>query len=198
MKKNKNEDIIKLFGITNQMLELDLNRIEKKFDLDLGRVKTKADADNIYYPQFELEIRKEAKKMARNYEIFYCLEKSIRNLINTVLETEFGDDWWEAPKVVPENVKIEVKKRIKNEIDSAVTLRSDNSIDFTTFGELGEIVKSNWIIFSGIGFKSVKAFEGVMSKLNTIRGPIAHCSELAEDEELRLQLTIRDWFRLME
>lgn len=180
------------------MLELDLNRVEKKYDLDLGRRKTKVEADNIYYPQFDLEIRKEAKKMAKNYEIFYCLEKSIRYLINTALESDFGDNWWNEPKIVPDNVKIEVKKRISKEIDSAVTIRSDNPIDFTTFGELGEIVKSNWPIFNGIGFKSVRAFEGVMSKLNTIRGPIAHCSDLAEDEELRLQLTIRDWFRLME
>jgi hypothetical protein len=198
MRKNKKEDIVKLFGITNQMLELDLNRIEKKYDLDLGRVKTKVESDNIYYPQFDLEIRKEAKKMAKNYELFYCLEKSIRNLINTALESDFSDNWWEEPNVVPDNVRTEVKKRINKEIDSAVTLRSDNPIDFTTFGELGEIVKANWTTFNGIGFKSVKAFEGVMSKLKTIRGPIAHCSDLAEDEELRLQLTIRDWFRLME
>src|SRR5690606_23817797 len=133
---------------------------------DLGRKKTKVESDNIYYPQFDLEIRKEAKKMAKNYEIFYCLEKSIRNLINTALESEIGDNWWEEGGVVPENVKSEVKKRINKEIDSAVTMRSDNPIDFTTFGELGEIVKSNWTIFSGIGFKSVRAFEGVMSKLN--------------------------------
>jgi len=31
--------------------------------------------------------------------------------------------------------------------------------------------------------------------LNTLRGPIAHCSELAQDEEIRLRLSVRDWFR---
>jgi len=38
----------------------------------------------------------------------------------------------------------------------------------------------------------------VMGSLNTLRGPIAHCSPLAEDEALRLRLAVRDWFRLME
>jgi hypothetical protein len=27
---------------------------------------------------------------------------------------------------------------------------------------------------------------------------VAHCSPLAEDEVLRLKLSVRDWFRLME
>jgi len=45
---------------------------------------------------------------------------------------------------------------------------------------------------------SVKAVERVMARLNSIRGPIAHCSPLAEDEIVRLRLTVRDWFRLMD
>jgi hypothetical protein len=190
-----NENLIKLFGITNQFAELDLDRIESKFQINLGRKKTKIEKDNVYYPQFELEIRNEAKMMARHYEIFYCLEKSIRDLITTSLETSAGDNWWNEK--VPIVVKDEVKKRVQKDVDSGVTLRSDEFIDFTTFGELGEIIKSNWAIFGGI-FNSIKAVEKVMSSLNTLRGPIAHCSKLAEDEELRLQLSVRDWFRLME
>lgn len=194
--KNK-EDSIKLFGITNQMLELELDRIEKKFEIDLGRKKPKIQKDNDYYPQFELNIRNEAKRMSKSYEVFYCLENSIRNLISTMMISDKGDDWWNAEHTVPDVVKIEVKKRISNEIDSAVTLRSSDPIDFTTFGELAQIIQSNWNTFNSI-FKSIKAVQGVMAKLNTLRAPIAHCTKLAEDEELRLQLSVRDWFRLME
>jgi hypothetical protein len=82
-------------------------------------------------------------------------------------------------------------------VDSAVTLRSSDPIDFTTFGGLGEIIKASWGVFGGI-FNSQKAVERVMANLNTLRGPIAHCSPLAEDEVIRLQLSVRDWFRLME
>lgn len=81
--------------------------------------------------------------------------------------------------------------------DTGVTPRSQDPLDYTTFGELAEIIKSNWGVFGGI-FSSVKAVERVMASLNTLRGPIAHCSLLAEDEVLRLQLGLRDWFRLME
>jgi hypothetical protein len=77
-----------------------------------------------------------------------------------------------------------------------MTVRSSDPIDFTTFGELGEIIKSNWDVF-GAMFNSIRALEKVLANLNTLRGPIAHCSPLAEDEVLRLQLSVRDWFRLM-
>ena len=194
MKLGSSENAIKLFGITNQFTEFDLDRVEEKFKIDLGRKKSKGEKDNIYYPQFELEIRREAKEMAKYYEIFYCLEKSIRDLISTTLETS-GDDWWNLK--VPQIVKDEVKKRIQREKDSGVTLRSEEEIDFTTFGELGEIIKTNWNIFQTL-FKSMKAVENVMNQLNTLRGPIAHCSRLAEDEVLRLQITVRAWFRLLE
>ncbi len=194
MKAKEDENVIKLFGITNQFLELDLDRIEKIHQVDLGRKKIKGDTDNIYYPQFETEIRQEAKLMARHYEIFYCLEKSIRDLISTTLETPEGT-WWDTK--VPQKVKDDVKGRIQREIDSGVSPRSKEPIDFTTFGELSDIIKSNWDIFGRI-FNSPKAVERVMGNLNTLRAPIAHCTKLAEDEELRLQISVRDWFRLMQ
>lgn len=193
--KLKDENLIKLFGITNQFLELDLDRVESTHSIDLGRKKIKGETDNIYYPQFESNIRKEAKIMARHYEIFYCLEKSIRDLISTTLETTEGDDWWDNK--TPQKVKDDVKGRIQREIDSGITPRSKDPIDFTTFGELGDIIKSNWDVF-GVIFNSQRAVEKVMGSLNTLRAPIAHCSALAEDEELRLQLSVRDWFRLMQ
>ena len=82
-------------------------------------------------------------------------------------------------------------------MDSGVTRRSLDELDYTTFGELSVIITSNWDVFGGL-FGSRKALEKVMANLNTLRGPIAHCTALAEDEVLRLQLTVRDWFRLME
>jgi hypothetical protein len=86
---------------------------------------------------------------------------------------------------------------MQREIDSGVTPRSEEPIDYTTFGQLSELIKVNWDVFGSI-FSSVKAVGRVMANLNTLRGPIAHCSPLAEDEVVRLRLSVRDWFRLME
>ncbi|MDO6765144.1 Swt1 family HEPN domain-containing protein [Agarivorans sp. 1_MG-2023] len=192
----RRSSVIKSFGMTNMLLEADLDSIEDKYQLDLGRRNQVGNKiEDKYYPQFDSALRAEAKKMSAHYELFYCLEKSIRQLIVDVFEGSGDKEWWENQ--VPEIVKANAKKSIKREKESAVTPRSADSIDYTTFGELGEIIKSNWSLFGGVVFNDLKAMEKVMSALNSLRNPIAHCSPLAEDEELRLELALRDWFRLV-
>lgn len=187
---------IKSFAMTNMLLEADLDLIEKKYDLDLGRNSDESSQiEDSYYPQFEISLRKEARLMSKHYEIFYCLEKSIRQLIVDVFEATEEELWWD--KLVPDGVKSNVKGNIKREKEAAVTPRSSDPIDYATFGELSEIIKYNWVLFGGVVFNEIKAMEKVMSALNSLRNPIAHCSPLAEDEILRLELTLRDWFRII-
>jgi hypothetical protein len=191
------EETVKLFGMTNQLLEHDLDRIEEEFAIDLQRGhQAQAAPDETYYPQIEASIRAEAAAMAPHYEVFYSLERSIRTFVAELLRAEEGEDWWNGGRV-PQQIKSDAEGRRKKEIDTGITTRSDDLLDFTNFGELGEIIKQNWDVF-GASLSSVKAVERVMANLNTLRGPIAHCSPLAEDEVVRLQLSVRDWFRLME
>lgn len=183
--------------MTSQLIEYELDKIEKKYGINLKRGHIKVvGVDDSYYPQIEQDIRSEAAKMAPRYEIFYSLEKTVRRLIADTLNAAEGPNWWQSDRIPP-IIKTQAENVQKKEIDSAVTPRSDEPIDFCTFGELGEIIKLNWDRFASI-FSSVKAVERVMSSLNTLRGPIAHCSPLADDEIVRLRLTVRDWFRLME
>ena len=85
---------------------------------------------------------------------------------------------------------------MQRDLDSGVTLRSEDPLDFTTFGELGQIITGKWELFGDV-FTSRKAVEKIMANLNILRGPIAHCSPLAPDEVVRLELTVRDFFRTM-
>lgn len=187
---------IRSFAMANMLLEADLDKIEETYQVDLGRIKgSSSKIEDAYFPQFDLSLRAEAKRMARHYEIFYCLERSIRQLITDVLETSDEANWWD--KLIPEVVKQNVKKSVKRERESAVTPRSSREIDYTTFGELSEIIKCNWSLFGGAVFSDIKAVEKVMGNLNSLRNPIAHCAPLADDEVLRLELSLRDWFRIM-
>ena len=190
-------EALKVFAMSNLLAESDLDAVERRYTFDLGRGhQDTEDRDDTYYPQFEEAVRREAAEMSAHYELFYCLEKSIRQLITETLEAEDGAGWWTGQRV-PQNIQQNAADRIQKERDSGVTARSTEPLDYTTFGELGEIIKTSWELFGSI-FNSKKAVEKVMASLNTLRGPIAHCSPLAEDEVLRLQLTLRDWFRLME
>lgn len=193
---SREENAIKLFGITNQLIEHDLDRIEAEYALDLRRGHSaQVSGDDGDYPQIERAIRAEAASMAPHYEVFYSLETTIRRLIAEALEDAEGDDWWASARI-PDAVRQSAEKVRKRELDSGTTPRSEDPIDFITFGELGELIKTNWDVF-GAFFSSVRAVERVLANLNTLRGPIAHCSPLAPDEVVRLRLSVSDWFRLM-
>lgn len=193
------DDRIRLFAMSHQMLERDLDKIERQFDIELrcGESTPPPDGskDDAYYPQFKELIRKEAASMAEHYEVFYSLEKSIRELVVEKMKAEHGANWWDTH--VSETIRNNVLRNMERERDAGFTMRSTEPLDYTTFGELGEIVRSNWATF-GDTFNSEKAFTKIMTSLNILRGPIAHCSALAEDEVVRLRLTLKDWFRLME
>jgi hypothetical protein len=188
------EQKLKLFGLTPLAAERELDSLERRLKIDLQRSEREQREED-YYPQFDQSLRSEAAEMGHHYELFYCLEKSIRNLIAETLKGQHGQHWWETR--VPQPVRDNASANMQRELDSGVTLRSEEDIDFTTFGELGEIVRNNWDSFDAI-FSSQKAFTKIMTSLNMLRGPIAHCCPLAEDEIVRLRLTVKDWFRLME
>ena len=197
MRSTGPESALRLFVMANLLTEHALDRVETDFGIGLNRGhKQTVSADQDYYPQIEKAIRVEAAQMAPHYEIFYSLEKTIRGLVRDVLEEDGGDEWWTS-ELVPNAIRTECEKRMQRELDSGTSVRSTDPLDFSTFGELGEMIKKNWDLFGG-QFTSKKAVETVMGRLNALRGPIAHCSPLAEDEVLRLQLSVRDWFRLME
>ncbi|MFN0244757.1 MAG: Swt1 family HEPN domain-containing protein [Planctomycetota bacterium] len=195
---SKTRDRLKAFGMTHQMIMQEMTRIGSQHGVDLGHAPVSAETvESVYYPQFSVAIRAEAAAMSRHYEVFYSLESSIRELVSSTIEAaEKSPAWW-ASKRVPDNIRTEVAGRIQKELDAGVTRRSNSELDYTTFGELSVLITTNWDVFGSL-FSSKRAVEKVMASLNALRNPIAHCTPLAEDEQLRLQLTVRDWFRLME
>jgi len=188
------EDKIRLFVLANSIAEKELDKLEEESDYNLCRDIIKEYPQKDYYLQFDSIFRKEAKEMARHYEVFYCLEKSIRSLVVQLMNEKYGNRWWDEK--VPEEIKKNVDLNIKREEESGFTQRSELKIDYTTFGELGSIVNTNWEAFSDL-FRNERAFRKIMTNLNLLRGPIAHCCPLAADEVARLEITVKDWFRLM-
>ncbi len=118
---------IKSFGMTNMLLENDLDAIERRFDVKLREASevsaTAKDIEETYFPQFEEALRNEAAYMAKNYELFYCLEKTIRTQIAEMLEDTHGEGWWNDT-VIPQHIVGEVKKRIQREREAGITPRS--------------------------------------------------------------------------
>jgi hypothetical protein len=195
--KERAETLIRSFGMSGYLITSELAEVEKQFGVKFGHLTGEVlDKETDYYPQFEKEVRVEASEMAMHFEVFYCLEKSIRKLITETMEDAAGPKWWASGRINP-TICTEIQSRIQKEIDSGVSRRSLEELDYSTFGELSVIITANWDIFNAI-FNSRKAVERVMNNLNTLRNPIAHRAKLSEDEALRLRLTVRDWFRMMQ
>lgn len=154
---------IKSFGMTNQMIAEDISAIERRYDIELGHLRKQSEfVESDYYPQLDAAVRAEGAMMARHYEVFYSLERSIRALVRESFVADLKrDDWWDTSKV-PQAIKDEVAKRIQKELDAGVSRRSQEALDYTTFGELSDIINSNWALFGSL-FNSRKGLEKVFA-----------------------------------
>lgn len=188
----KNLSRIQLFGMRNLMLETDLIKIEND-GIEINHKETLGYDVEVDIDLFEQDIKKSAKKMANFFILYYCLENSIRRFIDERLKEKYGPNWWEEK--VPESLRAEVKKRQEREKDSPMSIRSDDPLIYTTFGELATIFHANWADFSDT-IRSEKAMDRVLSQLNQVRGVIAHSAELNDDEIKRFELLIKDWLRI--
>ena len=109
----KSVEHIRLFGMSLQQVEKELDAVEKQLTLDLAR-DAADDKDEEFYPQFKETFRREAASMMGHYEIFYCLERSIRDLISEKLLAEKGATWWD--EAVPESVRTRGGKKHETRI----------------------------------------------------------------------------------
>ena len=186
------EDQLLLFGMKNLLLEKSLEKIENS-GIEIGHAATLKKDELVDADLFEHEILKKGNKMADFYALYFSLENSVRKLVQDVLSEKYGVEWWEMK--VPSGVKDSVKKIQKEERESAMSIRSENPLDYTNFGELISIFESNWQDFEDL-FRSLKSIKDTLSPLNKIRNVIAHSCELNDDEILRFKLLIKDWFRI--
>ncbi|MGO9086052.1 MAG: Swt1 family HEPN domain-containing protein [Candidatus Sulfotelmatobacter sp.] len=187
-----NEGTLKLFGMQNLILESELKKLEES-GIQIEHTKTIQNAEIVDVELFEIDILQEARRMADFYTIYYALENSIRRLISGRLMEKHGPTWWKDK--VPPGVQTEVAKKQKEELDTTMSIRSEDPLAYTNFGELISIFDANWGDFSDT-LRSQKAMQLILSQFNKIRNTVAHSCELNEDEITRFKLSVKDWFRI--
>lgn len=193
-------DTLRLFVIQSAVIRRDLNQVLARLRVTNVRSPLERETDSLisgYIAQIDYSIVNNAERMSEFYKVFFALENDIRELVEETLEDAHGENWWEAG--APQHVRENVQRNIDREASEGLPPRSSRPIEYTTFGELNDIIKDQWNSFSGI-FSSVSKNRvlRVLTRLNHARGPIAHCNFLPEEEAVRLKLAIRDWYKLME
>lgn len=189
-----------LFIVQNAAITHELKRVLGDTSVSNARSDLERYTDALvkdYIAQIDYKTLAEADRMSEFYRIFYALENDIRALIDSTMSDAHEEGWWD--KLAPQEVKQNVKRNKEREESEGIPPRSMREIDYTTFGELGEIIKANWDDFSGIFSNATRGrVLKVINRLNLARGPIAHCNTLPEEEAVRLKITVRDWYMLMD
>jgi len=192
--ENARDEQLLLFAMKNLLLEGELSKLEES-GIELGHMQTIEKDELVDTDLFEHEILRKAKKMADFYILYFSLENSVRKLITDVLTEKHGVEWWE--KKVPSGIKENVERLQKEEKDTAMSIRSEDKMAYTSFGELIDIFNANWNDFTEI-LRSRKSVQDTLSQFKNIRNVIAHSCELNDDEILRFKLLIKDWLRIQQ
>lgn len=163
-----------------------------KEGIDVGIVSKNEEA-KIEENDFSPILLNRARNMSKVYEVFFCLENAVRDLIEERLSERKGQDWWDT--CVPEKVKKAANElRTKEEKNKYHAQRSSSLIGYTMFGNLSQIIIYNWDNFSDL-FPDQHWVSSRFNDLELSRNIIMHTGFLPEIEIGRIESITRDWIR---
>jgi len=145
---------------------------------------------------FSFEARLKARRMGEVYQLLYCLENSIRELIETTLREEYGPtDWWESG--VDESIRKSSEKRKSDDLKARWhSSRGESLLNYVDFPLYADIITDQWRLFDDLLGDSdwVTSYFGEM---NRTRRALAHTGDLTAADVERMELRVRDWLRVV-
>jgi hypothetical protein len=144
---------------------------------------------------FTSDERRDARRMGRVYELLYCFENSVRELIETTLREKLQDRWWQdgIPSEIRKNA--EWRKR-QDEKARWHGPRGQSMLNFVDFPDLGKIIVDRWEDFEDLlGDKGW--VEGYFDDMNQSRRAIGHTGEMGEHAVKRMELFVEEWLMVV-
>jgi hypothetical protein len=136
----------------------------------------------------------DAQRMASVYARFFCLENSVRELIEDRLSERYGASWWDSAHVSDKIRKSANDLREKEKKNKYHSPRASAMIGYTTFGNLGQLIINNWQDFSDF-FPDQHWVSSRFNDLELSRNIIMHTGMLPSLEIERIESIARDWIR---
>ncbi len=133
--------------------------------------------------------------MGRVYELLYCLENSIRELIETTLKEDLGQDWW-VNGVGPSIRKGAEKRADDDKRARWHGPRGDSLLVYVDFPQYGDIILSQWSLFEPV-LGDQDWVTAYFAELNRTRRALAHTGRLTEADVERMDVRVRDWLRVV-
>lgn len=174
------------------LLDDSLTRLEE-IGISVRGISSPEPLAEVKISDFSPAIRHKALQMQHVYVSFFCLENAVRELIMQRLAEHHGADWWNLK--VPVKIREAVTKlREKEKKAKYHAQRADNDVGYTTFGQLSQIIISNWDDFSDL-FPDQPWITARFSDLEMSRNIIMHTNVLPVIEIDRIDSIVRDWLR---
>lgn len=117
------------------------------------------------------------------YQLITCTEKSLRSLVVQRCESEWGNSWQDKlsnryPLMAQQWLFLQAKDA---ETLSQFHLPSGSLVEYSTFGELKQIILAEWLVFKDVfqfkktgGKDNKKAFDDLCDEIIEVRNRLAH------------------------
>jgi hypothetical protein len=145
---------------------------------------------------FSMDARLAARRMGEVYELLYCLENSMRELIESTLREAFGPEKWWA-EGVPDTIRKPADKRRVDDVKARWhSPRGTSMMNYVDFPQYGEIIAERWAHFEDI-LGDEEWVARYFSEVNRTRRALAHTGGLTETDVERMELRVREWLRVV-
>ncbi len=130
------------------------------------------------------------------YELLYCLENSIRELIESTLREALGaDQWWDGG--VEESIRKSAEKRRDDDAKARWHgPRGDSLLSYVDFPQYADIILKQWEHFEAL-LGDQAWIRYYFEELNRTRRALAHTGRLSEADVERMEVRVRDWLRVV-
>ena len=134
-----------------------------------------------------------AKSMSIVYTAIAAFESSVRSLVTKTLVDKYQEEWWE--KGASNGVRDRAQKRMEDEQNAKWhAQRGQDAINYTTFGDLKNIMQNNWDSFEDL-IGNLAWASGIFEVIERSRNVIMHSGSLEREDIERLGVNIRDWVK---
>ncbi|UVW34199.1 Swt1 family HEPN domain-containing protein [SAR92 clade bacterium H455] len=134
-----------------------------------------------------------AKSMSVVYTAIAAFESSVRSLVTKTLVEKYKEEWWE--KGASNGVRDRAQKRMEDEQNAKWhAQRGQDAINYTTFGDLKNIMQNNWDAFEDL-IGNLAWASGIFEVIERSRNVIMHSGSLEREDIERLGVNIRDWVK---
>jgi len=145
---------------------------------------------------FSLDAQIQARRMGEFYELLYCLENSVRELVERTLREALGpDDWWTSG--VPERIRKAADKRKQDELRARWHgPRGESLINYVDFPQYAEIMGAQWEHFEEL-IGDQDWMVNYFAEMNRTRRALAHTGVLTDTDVERMEFRVREWLRVV-